>query len=104
MAGTQRSVEEILATRPALFVTELAAATGAAAPDLDTALSRLSSRLLVADHHLADPHLHGDFRVVALRDDPPPGGPGPSRAPAERRAADHWSAFLREVAQRHRCA
>ncbi len=103
MVGVQtdpQNLVQALLAHPALFVTELAAVTGASGPALEDVLADLSEDLVVVNHHPSDHHLRGDLRIVAWRDRDAHRG----RPPAERRVADHWTAFLRQIANSHRCA
>lgn len=95
----------LLARAPhsALFATELAARF----PDRESArvvdehltgLARLG-RVAVVDHASPDPHIVGDFRVVALVRD----GEDGSEAHARHCAEVVWREFLYEVLASHRC-
>ncbi len=87
----------------AMFLSELVAALRDA-PGLEARLDELSgSRLIVVDHSSPDPHLSGDFRIVAATDSPL-GQTGPKAEEAARAAAETvWNRWLREFLLAHRC-
>ena len=95
----------LLARAPhsALFATELAARFRDREPArvVEEHLSRLArlGRVAVVDHASPDPHIVGDFRVVALIRD----GEGGSDAHAGHCAEAVWREFLYEVLASHRC-
>ncbi|MEU4650149.1 hypothetical protein [Nocardia fluminea] len=98
-------MDQIIATvsrspAKALFVSEVARRAETDCALLEAQLAQLVAcgRGIVVDHHLADPHVDGDLRVVAVLTD------GVSAHDMNTAAQRVWDEWVREFLRTHRCA
>ena len=94
MKQIEQRVLDLLASRSALFLTDLRAVLRVDDSDIESAISTLGDAVLVLDHRFPDSHVTGDFRIAA---------DATSDSPASR-IADRWREFTRQLALSHRCS
>lgn len=98
MQHTMGRLVRYLSSVPAAFVTEVVAAIGVAADEIDAVLdSADGGHFVVVDHASPDAHVVTDLRIVSLIVD--------CDLPAAReRAQRHWQIWFRDFVGSHRCS